>query len=147
MASKGKIDRYPDVQEVVVSGKRPKSGVTGMLDKYEEASEANPKTKLALDLAPGTGQVMSALDAVNSLRRGNYADAAINAAGVLPPVKWAQKAVRAKKLYSNLRSLDHVNDTNDFAKKEEAAGRAKGGIVKSRGDGCAKRGKTKGKMR
>ena len=146
MASKGKIDRYPDVQEVVVTGKR-----RSLLDKYEDASVENPKTKLALDLLPGTGQITSVIDSANSARKGNYVDAAVDLAGVLPPVKWVSKAVKAtkaKKLYRNLKELDSVGDTQEFAKKEgETERMARGGMVKSRGNGIAQRGKTKGKMR
>jgi RHS repeat-associated protein len=46
----------------------------------------------ALELAPVTGQAMSAYDAYENVRAGNYWAAAFDAASMFPPVKWASKA-------------------------------------------------------
>lgn len=51
-------------------------------------------------------------------------------------------------IHRNRHEKDEAKEAETAATQQaKQAGMKKGGVVKSRGDGCAQRGKTKGKMR
>ena len=137
--------------------------------KYRELSAEYPEAKLALDLLPIAGMGMSALDAAASAAEGKYGDAALEALGVVPGVKYvpgmgATKALAKYKYASRpaelARTIDRASDAVSYG-EEKADGLKRGGKVKAapkkpertsdsvkrRGDGIAKKGLTKGKMR
>lgn len=142
---------------------RPRVGLHNLRDKvakYDKAKRDYPREKYLLDMAPGIGQVTSALDTVSSLSKGDYGDAALNAVGVIPGVKHvpARGLVKAAKKYAGkgfaaARNFDRGMDTAEYIGNERekikkpVVKKAKGGSVSSRADGCAIKGKTKGKMR
>lgn len=69
-------------------------------DAYDALKEANPKTKLALDLTPGVGVATAIADTVQDVYKGEYKDAALDALGAIPALvglKSARKAVKLAK--------------------------------------------------
>jgi hypothetical protein len=144
---------------------RPRVGLHNLRDKvakYDKAKGDYPGEKYLLDMVPGVGQVTSALDTVSALDKGNYGDAALNAIGVIPGVKYipARGLVKSAKKYAGkgfaaARNFDRGMDTAEYigSEREKAkkpvVKKAKGGSVGSaskRADGCATKGKTKGRM-
>lgn len=131
-----------------------KSFLAQAAQKYKELAAAYPEEKLALDLAPITGQVMSGLDAGAAAVEGRYGDAMLEGLGMIPGIKYIPgmgltKAVT--KYASNPAKLgrlaDQVSDGLSYAEqKKENAGYKNGGKVtskkttKPRGIGIAKRG-------
>jgi hypothetical protein len=123
-----------------------------LAEKYREMSARAPEAKLALDLHPVTGIPMSAMDAAASAAEGMYGDAALEALGVVPGVKYIPgmgltKAMTkyASKKAEAARTVDRASDAVSYAgeKKAEAKDRMglkKGGAVKPRGVGKALRG-------
>jgi hypothetical protein len=63
------------------------------LDAYDRLSNEYPKTKLFLDVAPGTNLVTSALDVASDLHKGEYGTAALDAVGLLPGYKLAKAPI------------------------------------------------------
>jgi hypothetical protein len=126
--------------------------------KYREASARAPEAKLAMDLHPVTGIGMSALDSAASAAEGKYGDAVLEALGVVPGVKYIPGIglKKAFKKYADAKSnaaraIDRTSDsvsygTEKTAEAKERTGLKKGGVVR-RGDGIAKRGHTKGRVR
>ena len=141
---------------------RPRVGLHNLRDKvakYDKAKRDYPREKYLLDMAPGVGQVTSALDTVSSLSKGDYGNALLNAVGVIPGAKYvpARGLAKATKKYAGkgfaaARNFDRGADTVEYIDSEREKAKkpvvkkAKGGSVSSRADGCALRGKTKGKM-
>ena len=141
-----------------------------VVKKYRELSSNNPEAKLALDLIPGTGQLTSVADAASSAYEGKPIEAAAEIAGLVPWIKGAKgieklrKLVKEQKLFSGaVDSAQYIDEkvrdkTNTTPKQKSILPvlfpamkeMKKGGFVGSaskRADGCAQRGKTKGKMR
>jgi len=141
-----------------------KKAVGSALDTYERLSKENPDAKLALDLAPFSGVATSLADSAEAAHKGNYPDAALALLGVVPGVKMVKGKGfldKAKKVYDSARAnlartTDKTSDTVTYAENKDAQaksrreGMKKGGKVSapkaSRGDGCAQRGKTKGRF-
>jgi len=125
------------------------------LDRYDQLSNVYPKTKLALDVLPGTGTVTSALDVANDLHKGQYMDAAGDALGLIPGYKTvkapahtvAQQAMRY--LSDNRRTIDAgVNAIPEYVAKVQAqqpqqqpqiaqSRYADGGLIQGPGGGTA----------
>jgi hypothetical protein len=129
------------------------------LDKYQQLSADNPEAKLALDVAPFSGVATSLADTAVDARKGNYADAGLDLLGVVPGAKLipgsglVKSAMKYASGKANLaRNGDRASDAVTYAeeKKAQAKGMKKGGKVsapkQARGDGCAQRGKTKGRF-
>jgi hypothetical protein len=134
------------------------------LDKYERLSKENPDSKLALDLAPFSGVATSLGDSAVDLRKGNYPDAALDLLGVVPGAKMVKGKGfldKAKQMYGNgkanlSRVTDKASDFVTFLENKDAVAKSRGDGMKkggkvsapkaSRGDGCAQRGKTKGRF-
>lgn len=128
------------------------------LDKYQRLSAENPEAKLALDVAPFSGVATSVADSAVDASKGNYADAGLDLLGVVPGAKLVKGSGFVKDMLkygggkANLaRTADRASDAVTYAeeKKAQAKGMKKGGKVsasKSRGDGCAQRGRTKGRF-
>lgn len=66
------------------------SGADRLLTGYDQLSNDHPNIKLALDLIPSTGMATSAIDTASDLNKGNYGDAAIDAVGLIPEVRFAK---------------------------------------------------------
>jgi hypothetical protein len=126
--------------------------------KYTELSDKYPEAKLAADLLPGVGVITSGADAVNDAYKGNYRDAALDLIGVIPGAKLIKGAGAVKdstkyagKKLEAARNIDRGIDTSTYLDRKDKAekGMKKGGKVKStassRADGCAQRGKTRGR--
>lgn len=168
MASKGKIDRHPDVQEVVVTGKRPKkpSKLQQWSDTYTKATTENPGKKLAADMTPYLGSATGIADTLNDAYRGDYEKLPLDVVGIIPGARYvtrgaeAAKAARAAgtsavEAIRNLAPESHIIRTNEkvargldnaqdvYQAESTRLKFARGGRI----DGIAKRGKTKGRMR
>jgi hypothetical protein len=144
---------YSGVQEVVVSAKRP-DRVSRALDKYDDWGKKNPKTKLAADLTPVLGSATSLVDAAVKEDRGDRAGALIDAAGAIPSLKYSRvlgTAIRAMpRVNAAVRGVgaaDNVKDVADYVENSKPSKKARGGMITFRGNGIAKRGLTKGRMR
>jgi hypothetical protein len=133
--------------------------------KYKKWAEENPKSKLAADLTPGVGVVTSVGDAAAAADEGKYGDAALELLGVVPGAKLvplisklSRKASRVNKTKEVASTADKTSDTLQYAEGRKpvedkpdwaTGGMKKGGKISSastRADGCAQRGKTKGRM-
>ncbi len=123
---------------------------------YRQAAEKHPRLKYALDMAPPTGWVTSLADAVSDANQGEYKKALIDLLGVVPGAKnitgsgFVKDAAKfVGKRYSAARGIDKVNDTDDAIAAGALPEFKRGGRVSmpkgARGDGCAQRGKTKGR--
>jgi hypothetical protein len=131
---------------------KKKSLAKRLAEKYREASARAPEAKLALDLNPITGIPMSALDAAASAAEGKYGDAGLELLGVVPAVKLIKGAGHLKdavkyagKKAEAARTIDRISDSVSYAgektaQAKERTGLKKGGSVKPRGVGIAKRG-------
>jgi hypothetical protein len=124
---------------------------------YDRLSNENPKTKLFLDVLPGTGTVTSATDVTNDLYKGQYGDAALDAVGLIPGVKLgkallghrmgrAGQAVNtianaAQKLINKRYEVDTaVNSLPEFLskiEKNQPPGYADGGLIAGPGTGTS----------
>jgi hypothetical protein len=134
------------------------------LDKYERLSKENPDSKFALDMAPGSGIATSLADSAVDLRKENYPDAALDLLGVVPGAKMVKAKGfldKAKQMYgsgrANLaRTTDKTSDAVTYVENKDAVAKSRGNGMKKggkvsapkacRGDGCAQRGKTKGRF-
>jgi hypothetical protein len=141
-----------------------------LVKKYRELSSKNPEAKLALDLLPGTSQVTSIADAASSAYEGKPLEAAAEIAGLVPWVKGGKGVEKLRKLIAEQKLFSGAVDSSQYvdekmrdktdvqpkqksippvlfpATKEMKKGGSVGSASK-RADGCAQRGKTKGKMR
>jgi hypothetical protein len=113
---------------------------------YERLSNENPKTKLALDMLPGTGTVTSALDVANDVRKGQYGDAALDAIGLVPGYKLAKAPIHSaaqqamRYIGDNRAKLDaSINSIPEYVEKmqrqQQAPGYADGGLIQGPGGG------------
>jgi hypothetical protein len=137
----------------------------GVVDKYKKWAEDNPKAKLAADLTPGIGAATSVGDSAVALNEGRHGDAALELLGVVPGAKLlplinkaSKTAKRANKLKEVANTADKTSDTLQYAEGRKSGddkpdwatgGMKKGGKVRTasqRADGCAIRGKTKGRV-
>ena len=174
MASKKKND---DVQEVVVSAKRPSTPLKKLKRKLDRTSDAyskwqeeNPGTKLAADTFPLSGLATGVADILNDTYTGNYANIPADALSLVPGGKTVGRAVSAgvnavrnglpiidalKNLPSDprfirrmQRKMTQVGRLQDSSDAADQAVRNEMGYARGgRIDGIAKRGKTKGRMR
>jgi hypothetical protein len=122
------------------------------LDKYQQMASENPEVKLTADMLPISGAVTSVADALADAKKEKYAKAAIDLLGVVPGAKLikgsglVKDAMKYAGKNANIaRLIDKANDSGDYVSNFK-----KGGGVSapkaSRGDGCAQRGKTKGRI-
>lgn len=88
--------RYtPPVQRTVKA--MPARGASS--HEVKQPSAARQIAGLVASIAPGTGEAMSAVDAVKDAKKGNWGSAALSAAGAIPVVgKLAKGAKEAKAL-------------------------------------------------
>jgi hypothetical protein len=123
-------------------------GAKEISDKYDKWKRENAAAKLALDVAPYTGQLTSAADVAQALYKGDLADAAQNALGFIPGLKLAHKFIpgsgtikavtkSTKNTPDNAlrgvgKVLDVANDADNFRESTEA-GYKRGGRVRSTG--------------
>ena len=117
-------------------------------DKYDQLKKSYPEAKLALDIAPYSGTVTSALDTAQDVYKGNYEDAAENAVGIIPGLKAGvllkkgRKAAALKNATDAVRAAARVTDSAlDAGSYQKTEGRyARGGRVTGyRGYGKAKK--------
>lgn len=136
--------------------------MSGLGDAYDRLTNKYPAAKFIADLLPGTGQVTSALDSANDFSKGNYGASALDLAGLIPGVKQikALGAVKKGTKYAGRawkvgRGIDALGDYSDYEGRVKGQKKAKGGKVKKmanggsasrRADGCATKGKTKGRF-
>ena len=140
-----------------------------LVKKYRELSYNNPEAKLALDLLPGAGQVTSIADAASSAYEGKPLEAAAEIAGLVPWIKGGKGIEKLRKLIAEQKLFSGAVDSSQYidekmrdkpnARPKQTSippvlfpatkEMKKGGKVtaSSKADGCAQRGKTKGKMR
>lgn len=150
---------------------RLNSGASNLLNKYDKFVAEHPKSKLAADLTPVAGSVLSLVDTASDINKRDYPAAAIDTLGLIPLAKFipgrgfVKSAMRyGGKGWDAARGADVVMDASDAAKNENERlknKKAKGGIIKKaksgvikkatsaskRGDGIANKGKTKGRLR
>lgn len=96
-------------------------------NNYADWKNNNPGLKLALDILPGTGQVMSARDVYHDIYKQNLGAALIDALGLIPGAKLVQGAgmvknavQRAGPLWRGSRLADALADTYEYFKAEPA---------------------------
>ena len=155
-----------DVFEVVTTAPRPsrlERAAESASKGYDNLSKQYPTTKFVLDSLPVTGQIASGLDTANSMYKGDYGSAAVDALGILPgggiakKIRSTYKGLKKapvkeleylKQGLNNVQQLDRVGDAKTYMDNVgPEKNYARGGMVKSRGNGIAQRGKTKGRMR
>jgi hypothetical protein len=118
------------------------------LDRYDQLSNAYPKTKLALDVLPGTNVATSALDVASDLHKGDIAAAAGDAIGLLPGYKLLKAPMHTPiqrglaKLSRNAPTLDTaINAIPEYAQKvygqQQPPGYADGGLIQGPGTGTS----------
>lgn len=114
-----------------------------MLDRYSQLRNEYPIASTLVDMTP-LGSATAVGDAMVSAKKGDYGDAAQNLLYAIPGARPLRNLVAAGGIAKNL-----YNAATDYKKGGKIPTFKKGGSVKSasRGDGCAQRGKTKGKMR
>ena len=116
-------------------------------DRYDKWKKDNAEVKLAMDIAPYTGQATSAADVAQALYKGDYPDAASNALGFIPGLKAVRKFVPgvgatkgASKTTKNTaenalkgvgKVLDASNDAGNYQENTERY--RKGGSVRATG--------------
>lgn len=164
MASKGKIDRYPNVQEVEVTARKP-SKVEQWSDDYTKWQQENPGKKLAADMTPYVGSATGVADTLNDAYRGDYGKLPLDVVGIIPGVRYITRGAKAAKaaraagnsavdavrnlapesniIRANEKAARGLDNAQDVYQAKSATGHARGGRI----DGIAKRGKTKGRMR
>lgn len=105
------LSGFNPLQQVWNSGTQAvQSGPDRLLNAYDGLSNQYPKTKLLLDVLPGTGTVTSALDTASDLNKGNYADAAVDAIGLVPALKFA----KAPAMGIGKRAVQYVSDNRHW---------------------------------
>jgi hypothetical protein len=131
------------------SGARQVASLPGRaLDRYDQLSNAYPKTKLALDVLPGTNVATSALDVASDLHKGDIAAAAGDAIGLLPGYKLLKAPMHTPiqrglaKLSRNAPVLDTaINAIPEYAQKvygqQQPPGYADGGLIQGPGTGTS----------
>lgn len=174
MASKKKND---DVQEVVVTAKRPstpakrlKRKLDRMSDAYSKWQRENPGEKFAADTFPVSNWGTGVADILNDAYTGNYAAIPADVLSLVPGAKTAGRAVVAgadairngrpvidalKNLPSDprfirrmQRKMTQVGRLQDSSQAADQAVKNEMGYARGgRIDGIAQRGKTKGKIR
>lgn len=107
-------------------------------ESYKKFKKENKELKLAADLTPVVGSVLSGVDAAEDAYDGNYVGALANAAGMIPGIKHgvvlskAAKAVQVAKANNAARAAGRVVDAAGDAGEFDTArreGYAKGGRV------------------
>jgi len=123
------------------------------LEKYQKLASDNPEVKLAADVLPVSGQVTSIADAISDAKQERYAKAAVDLLGIVPGAKLikgsglVKDAMKYAGKNSNIaRRIDTANDTVDYGRSKFKKGGKVSASKASRGDGCAQRGKTKGRF-
>ena len=122
------------------------------LDKYQQMAADNPEVKLTADMLPISGVVTSVADALADAKKDKYAKAAIDLLGVVPGAKLikgsglVKDAMKYAGKNANIaRLIDKTNDSGDYVSNFKKGGKVSAPKA-SRGDGCAQRGKTKGRF-
>ena len=113
-----------------------------MLDRYSQLRNEYPIASTLVDMTP-LGSATAVGDAMVSAKKGDYGDAAQNLLYAIPGARPLRNLVAAGGIAKNL-----YNAATDYKKGGKIPTFKKGGSVKpaSRGDGCAQRGKTKGRF-
>ena len=75
--------------------------------------------KLGLSIAPVTGEIISGMDTIESLRQGEYGSAAINALGVIPILGAASRLRKGAKIVDALADASKIADANKAVELEK----------------------------
>jgi hypothetical protein len=130
-------------KEIVVTGRRPQKPASGMRVGSESATAAGTQMREGLRGASNAGQkaLTSAAQGVRSVP--SRAAKALESANEQTKTQARNMAAMRAKNPDLITQILRASDPNN---KKGGAGYAKGGSVSSRADGCAVKGKTKGKM-
>jgi hypothetical protein len=118
------------------------------LNAYDKLSNDNPKTKLFLDVMPGTNVATSAMDVASDLHKGEYGTAALDAIGLLPAYKLVKAPIHtaAQRAMATLSKKAPQIDTAVNALPEylgkttgtqQPPGYADGGLLQGPGTGTS----------
>lgn len=154
--------------------KRLKRKLDSASNTYAEWQEENPGTKFVADSFPVSNWGTGVADTLQDAYTGNYAAIPADVLSLVPGTKTAARAVSAgtnairngtsvidalknlpsdpryiRRMQRKMTQVGRLQDSSDAADQivRNEMGYAKGGMIKSRGNGIAQRGKTKGKMR
>ena len=113
----GKRVTWANIMQAVKVPQETRLYVNKVLNKEQEAltEQTSPSLlRTVASFAPITGEIISAEDAINALRAGDYSNAAINAVGVIPAVGLFNRIRKGAKL------VDAVSDVTKAAPLTEA---------------------------